>query len=291
VNARQIADLVPGSADWLKVMTASKVSAVLGLSPWTSPYTLWQLMAGNEEPEAQTKDQARGHYLEPAIARWFQDQHPDWVVNYPAGTWASVERPWMVVNPDGLVREDALLEIKTDAQNGEWGRAGTGEVPVWYRAQAQWGMDITGREVTYFAVLTSYLEFKEYVVEYDADDAAFARERATAFLASLDAGTRPALDGHDSTYQTVRKLHSGIEDVDAEIPADLAQEYIDAVIELEEATERAQLAKSQLASATGTAKRAVYGGLHIATRKSRSGGTPWIETARGLTKDLRGIAS
>jgi putative phage-type endonuclease len=289
--ARQTADLVPGSPEWLRFMTASKVSAMLGLSPWTSPYTLWQLMAGNEEPEPQTDDQARGHYLEPAIARWFQDQHPDWVVNYPAGTWASIERPWMVVNPDGLVREDALLEIKTDAGGGEWGKPGTDQIPVWYRAQAQWGMDITGRTVTYFAVLTSYLDFKEYVVEYDPDDAAFARERADAFLASLDAGTPPPLDGHDSTYQTVRKLHPEIEDVDAEIPADLAQEYIAAVIDLEEATERAQLAKSQVAEATGTAKRAVYGGLHIATRKSRSGGTPWIETARGLTKELRGIAS
>lgn len=289
--ARQTADLVPGSAEWLRVMTASKVSAVLGLSPWTSPYTLWQLMAGNEEPDPQTDDQARGHYLEPAIAKWFQDQHPDWVVNYPAGTWANIKRPWMVVNPDGLVREDALLEIKTDAGGGEWGKAGTDQIPVWYRAQAQWGMDITGRQVTYFAVLTSYLEFKEYVVKYDPDDAAFARERSDAFLASLDAGTPPPLDGHDSTYQTVRKLHPDIEDVDAEIPADLAQEYIAAVIDLEEATERAQLAKSQVAEATGTAKRAVYGGLHIATRKSRSGGTPWIETARGLTKDLRGIAS
>jgi len=289
--ARQTADLVPGSAEWLRVMTASKLSAVLGISPWTSPYTLWQLMAGNEEPEPQTDDQARGHYLEPAIARWFQDQHPDWVVNYPAGTWASIERPWMVVNPDGLVREDALLEIKTDAGGGEWGKAGTDQIPVWYRAQAQWGMDITGRKVTYFAVLTSYLDFKEYVVEYDPDDAAFARERAESFLGSLDAGTPPPLDGHDSTYQTVRKLHPEIEDVDAEIPADLAQEYIAAVIDLEEATERAQVAKSQIAEATGTAKRAVYGGLHIATRKSRSGGTPWIETARGLTKELRGIAS
>lgn len=289
--ARQIAELVPGSAEWLRVMTASKVSAVLGISPWTSPYTLWQLMAGNEQPDEQTKDQARGHYLEPAIARWFQDQHPDWVVNYPGGTWASIERPWMVCNPDGLVREDALLEIKTDAGNDDWGRPGTDQVPVWYRAQAQWAMDITGRSVTHFAVLTSYLEFREYVVQYDAEDAEFARDRATAFLASLDAGEPPAIDGHASTYQTVRKLHPNISDAEIQVDGDLAQEFIAAVIDLEEAEERALRAKAELAAATGDAKRAFYGKQHIATRKARSGGKPWIEPARGLAKTMRGIAS
>lgn len=291
MNARQTADLIPGSPEWLKVMTASKVSAVLGISPWTSPYTLWQIMAGNEEPEPQTTDQARGHYLEPAIARWFQDQHPDWVVNYPAGTWASVRMPWMVCNPDGLVREDALLEIKTDARGDEWGKPGTDQIPVWYRAQAQWGMDITGREVTYFAVLTSFLEFKEYVVEYDPDDAAFARDRAAAFLDSLAEGAPPALDGHDSTYQTVRKLHPEISDAEVQIDGDLAQEFISALIDLEEAEVRAQQAKTELAVATGSAKRAFYGKQHIATRKARSGGKPWIEPARGLAKTMRGIAS
>jgi hypothetical protein len=37
VNADPIS-LVPGSAEWLREMTASKVAAVLGLSPWESPF-------------------------------------------------------------------------------------------------------------------------------------------------------------------------------------------------------------------------------------------------------------
>jgi putative phage-type endonuclease len=291
VNARQIEDLIPGSPEWLKVMTASKVSAVLGISVWTSPYTLWQQMAGNEQPDAQTRDQARGHYLEPGIVAWFRDQHPEWDVTYPAGSWTRDDAPWMVVNPDGLVGTGALLEIKTDARGDEWGQPGTDQIPVWYRAQAMWGMAITGREVTHFAVLGSYLEFKEYVVEYDEDDAAFAIERAAAFLASIEAGTPPPLDGHDSTYQSMRKLHPSIDKtVDAEISADLARDFTEALIDLEAAEVRAKHVKALVAEATGTARRAVVGNRHIATRKARSGGTPWIEAARGLTK-TRGIAS
>jgi putative phage-type endonuclease len=290
MTARQIPDLIPGSPEWLRVMTASKLSAVLGLSPWTSPYTLWQLMAGNEEPGEQTNDMARGHYLEPGIAAWFKDQHPEWNVVYPAGTWTRDDAPWMVVNPDGLVGTNAVLEIKTDARGDEWGQPGTDQIPVWYRAQAMWGMAITGREVTHFAVLGSYLDLKEYVVEYDEDDAAFAIERAAAFLASIDAGTPPALDGHDSTYQTVRKLHPAIDkELDAEISADLARDFTEALIDLEAAEARAKHQKALVAEATGTARRAVAGKRHIATRKARNGGTPWIEAARGLT--TRGIAS
>ncbi|MFC5268418.1 lambda-exonuclease family protein [Kribbella qitaiheensis] len=292
MTAQQIPDLIPGSPEWLKVMTASKVSAVLGLSPWTSPYTLWQLMAGNEEPEAQTDVMARGHYLEPGIVAWFRDQHPEWDVVYPAGTWASVEQPWMVTNPDGLVGTGAVLEVKTDARGDEWGQSGTDQVPVWYRAQAMWGMAITGREVTHFAVLGPYLDMKEFVVEYDEDDAAFAIERAAAFLASIEAGTPPALDGHDSTYQSVRKLHPEIDrTLDVEISADLARDFTEALIDLEAAEVRAQHVKALVADATGTGRRAVVGKKHIATRKARNGGTPWIEAARGLTKQPRGIAS
>lgn len=294
MTARQIADLAPGSSEWLQVMTASKLSAVLGISPWTSPFTLWQLMAGNEEPEAQTDVMARGHYLEPGCIAWFQDQHPELAVIYPAGTWASTENPWMVINPDGLINPDGdaeLLEIKTDARGDEWGKPGTDQVPVWYRAQAMWGMDILGCDTTRFVVLTSYLEFKEYVVRYDADDAAFARERAAAFMASLKTGTPPPLDGHDSTYRSVRKLHPEIDDTEVQVDGDVAQEFIAAVLDLEDAEQRAALAKTELLAATGNAKRAFYGQQHIATRKARNGGTPWIEAARGLAKTTRGIAS
>ena len=36
-----VEDLAPGSAEWTKCVTASKISGILGLSSWASPYSLW----------------------------------------------------------------------------------------------------------------------------------------------------------------------------------------------------------------------------------------------------------
>ena len=40
---------------------------------------MWHLMRGDIPPKPQTRDQSRGHYLEPAILAWWHDRlSPDW---------------------------------------------------------------------------------------------------------------------------------------------------------------------------------------------------------------------
>ena len=56
MSARTHAELAvegmePGSASWLRQVTASKVAAILGVSPWHSPLSMWRLMKGLDEPE------------------------------------------------------------------------------------------------------------------------------------------------------------------------------------------------------------------------------------------------
>ena len=46
MTAVLLPDLQPGSPDWQTRMTASKVAAVLGLSPWESRFSLWHRMSG-----------------------------------------------------------------------------------------------------------------------------------------------------------------------------------------------------------------------------------------------------
>jgi hypothetical protein len=74
VTAADPIELVPGSPEWCAEMTASKVAAVLGLSPWDSPYSLWYQMAGQVDRGIETVNQTRGHYLEPAVAAWVADR-------------------------------------------------------------------------------------------------------------------------------------------------------------------------------------------------------------------------
>ncbi|WP_435109957.1 YqaJ viral recombinase family protein [Nocardiopsis synnemataformans] len=294
-EARVIDPIAPGSAEWLGYMSASKVAAIVGLSSYESRYSLWQLMSGNLPPEPQTAIQARGHYLEPAIAAWFADQHPEYAV-HPGYTWTRDDHPWMLASPDRTLRArgegslEALLEVKTSADDSEWGREGTAEIPAVYRPQVVWQMAVTGARTVFVAVLTSRLEFREYVVEWDdevAADAAFLISEADAFMDSLVFGEVPDLDEHKATYEAVKRLHPQIDGEDVELPVALAAEFVDAKQTAKDAAARERAATTAVADAMGTAKRARCAGHTIATRQAKGTGTPYVVAGRRLPDPLQ----
>ncbi|WP_162529218.1 YqaJ viral recombinase family protein [Segeticoccus rhizosphaerae] len=292
-TAVPIPKLLPGDPDWLKVMSASKVSAMLGLSPWESRYSLWQRMAGRIDPQPDDAQKRRGHYLEPVIAKWWHDQRPELGLR-TTGSWHHKDRPWQVVTPDRLVvrtprarKPVALLEVKTAANDWEWGTPGTDEIPVYYQCQAQWALDVFGLDVCHVAVLTSYLEFREYVVHYDAEDAAYLRKQALEFLASLEAGDAPDIDDHDQTYEAVRQLHPDIDGTDHQLDPQLAADYAAAVTQYGAAARAKKHASARVIDAMGNARRAMCGDDHYATRQARGEGTPFLVASRGLTQERR----
>jgi putative phage-type endonuclease len=294
MNAVPLANFKPGSPEWMSRMTASKVAAVLGLSPWESRFSLWHRMAGLVPPQEETDQTRRGHYLEDAVAQWFADQHQE--LDIAAGrAWAHVDRPWQAASPDRLVHDtagwyDAVLEIKTAAEMDGWGPAGTDEIPPYYRAQVVWQLDTLGLNVAYVAVLLPRLEFREYRIDYNADEAAYIRAEARAFLDSLPGGPaeqRPDLDAHGATYTAIRSLHPDIDPRDHEVPADLAVEFCMARNWLKAAEIRYATALTRLADEMGEAKTAVYIGpdgkrIKLADRRAKNGGTPYVRAASKL---------
>lgn len=275
----------PGSDEWMRRMSASKVAAVIGLSPYQSPFSLWHRMAGLVDPEPEKPEMRRGHYLEPACATWFADQHPTWTVT-PTGTWIAADDDRWAASPDRLVTCDTgearLVECKTEGDDENWGQIGTDEIPVHHRAQAQWQMLVTGLRVCHFSVLTKYLEFREYVVGYDQADVDRLVTAADEFMQSLPGGARPrrpALDSHSATYQVVRELHPDIDGPDFEVPLPLAEKFCTAQHALKAAKNTEQAARTELADAMGSAKRARYADLTIADRRSKAGGVPYLQAA------------
>lgn len=298
-TAHLVPTLKPGDPEWAKRMSASKVSAVLGLSPWESPFSLWHRMAGNipweDDDQAQLK---RGHYLEPGIRQWFRDQHTTLQVDR-TGSWVHNDRDWQVASPDGIaftkrlkgLTPVAVVEAKTANNDWEWGEPGTDQVPPYYRAQGMWQMDTTGLRVCHFAVLTAFMEFREYVVEYDAEEASFIRDRAWEFLQSLKALVPPSLDEHGATYRAVRQLHPDIDDTEVTLDGHLVREFVDCLRNEQAAkTDKAELV-TRIAGVMGNSRRATFDGLTIATRMSKQGGTPYVTTARGLVDKLGAAAT
>lgn len=299
-----LGNIQPGSDEWLKRMSASKIAAVLGLSPWESRFSLWHRMAGLAEKEAENDQHRRGHYLEPAIMAWFADQYPEWdVQSSGTQTFAHAERDWQIASPDGIacatrpvgklrLRTDnvvALVEAKTAARDEGWGEPGTDQIPVYYRCQVQWQMDVMGVDVCHVALLNDRLTFTEYVVPYNPSEAEYLRDEALDFLNTLPGQPgeqRPDIDAHSATYDVIKSLPDGVIDEAVEIEPLVAERYAKAVVAAKAAEAEKRLMTSTLLDLIGDRKYADSLGERYATRGvKKTGKTHALTPSARLSKD------
>jgi putative phage-type endonuclease len=295
--------LVPGSPEWQREITASKVAAILGLSPWTSRFTVYHELAGMLPRGDMTVNQARGHYLEEAIGQWFADQYS--VHLRPGKCWRSKEHPWMVVSPDRLVfphrysrTPQAVVEIKTSGSYDGWGPDGSDEIPPYYRCQLVMQMDALGLSVGHLAVLLPRLSFRGYTIWFDREEAAWMRKEVLDFVSTLPGGPNeqiPDIDATDSTFEALRQLNPLIEDREVVMPLDLARRLLDRVDCAKAAKEALVEAKNETALLMGNARKAVVpiegqDSLVIATRTTKGGGTPYVAPSQSAhVREVLGV--
>ena len=283
----------PGTPEWHAARSngigGSEIAAVLGLSPYESRFSLWHRKKGLIGPVEESEEMYWGKEHEPAICRRFAREHPEWFVR-GAFTYAAAGRPWQIANPDrNLWPTDshiddripaAVLEAKTARDDTGWGKEGTDDIPVWYRSQCQWYMDVTGARRCYVAVLIAGSEYREYVVDYDPADALRMRQAAAEFMRSLAADERPNIDGHSATYQAIREIPEGLDLVDVEIPTELRDRFYAAQDGYWAAEDELTACKGELLDHIGTGQRAVCELQRIATRTVRAGRTYSLMPAR-----------
>ena len=63
--------LKPGTAEWRKLITASKVATIMRRSPWETRAELWHRMTGTAPGQEVTPAMMRGTIQEDSIIRWF----------------------------------------------------------------------------------------------------------------------------------------------------------------------------------------------------------------------------
>lgn len=279
-------DLVPGTQAWQQFMTASKIAVVLGVAPesWGGRRKLWNLMTSRDPGEPTNDEMSRGHYLEPGILMWFQDQHPDWNIATMPSVF-SERLTWACARPDSVADNGdsrCYVEAKTANDENEWGRPGTDEIPRYYVAQAQWQMHMTEGKVaeTRVPVLLPYLSFAEYVVRYNRDLAMRMEAKAFHFMELVWRDTPPAIDTSVATYESMRRTHPDIDDRDAEVDPELAREFLITKRTSTEAEGEHNAARSKMLEAMGNARNATCDGQRIAIRQSRNGGTPFVTEPR-----------
>ncbi|MGW7296144.1 YqaJ viral recombinase family nuclease [Streptomyces xiamenensis] len=283
--------LRPGTPEWDAAragftVTATEIAAVMGLSPWASRFSLWHKKVGLPTPPfTPSPEMEWGNRLEEPVAQKWADEHPGWWPA-PAGTWQHRDRTWQRATPDRLLfttapdpdwdgaididtAPAALLEVKTSPFGDGWEDG----VPVHYQCQIQWQLDTLGLTVCHVALLVGGYDYREYVVEYDEADAKLLVAEAETFLAAVESGERPPIDGSDATYQTIRRQPEGRDDVEVQIPAALADRYEAACATKKAAAAEQQQAAAEVLDLIGTGRWAALGPRRIAQRTVRDGRT------------------
>lgn len=266
----------PGTPEWVRLMSASKVPVALGLSPWQSPFSLWHDMTGRTVRDVeQTPAMARGHFLEAGVLAWWQAQHPevrtsDAQVAVWLDDWGIATLDTLAILDDGST---VICEAKTSSSWDEWGTPGTDEVPVHYLAQVLWQLALTPQAVrAYIAVLGPFLDFREYVIERAdyAEDIDATVRAARAFYDSLAGDTPPEPSAPwPPTIATLRALHPDIErGRTVVVPDEVAAEYVAADIAAKDAATRKEAAQAAVLAAAGRSQYVeTAAGLRVARRQ------------------------
>lgn len=238
--------------EWLqwrkKGIGGSDVSAILGISKWTSAIDLW-LDKTNQKNDPVEANEAMewGNILEPVIRNHFAAvtgktvsevkamlQHPD--------------HPFMIADVDGVTIDDngdpAILEIKTASEykRDEWSEG----VPAYYQTQVQHYLCVTGVKKAYVAVLIGGNAFRIYEVDADPEIQQMLIAVEKNFWNMVVNMIRPEIDGSDAAKDLLDRIYHGGIEKEIVLPEE-AIEWVDAYIEAS-ADEDSAKAKKQEAS-------------------------------------------
>ena len=148
-----IIHLSQGSPEWHAYRqsrrNASESAAVLGLSPWMTPYQLWLVKTGRSETRV-TNAMQRGTDLEPLARAAYEEQTG--LVMQPL----VLEADGYSASLDGMTLEgDLVLEIKCPLRGTRsdlWQDVQSGQVPAYYGIQVQHQLMVSGADTAHLWV-------------------------------------------------------------------------------------------------------------------------------------------
>lgn len=198
----KIVQLVQGSEAWLEhrhgLRNASETPAVLGISPWMTPYQLWLLKTGRSQPEVN-EAMRRGTAMEPRARVAYEEQTG--LVMQPL----VLQDGRYSASLDGMtLAGDLIVEIKAPYRGQAstlWQSVKGGEVPAYYLAQIQHQLMVSGAELAHLWV---YDGKQGLLLEVRPDKAEFLRIQTAwnVFAEFLDSDTPPPLADADSRQRT-----------------------------------------------------------------------------------------
>lgn len=211
----------PGSEQHRKMITPSKVAAILKVSRWESQFSVWHRMRGNlpDEPPSDRFD--AGHDAESYARLRYLRKYPGWRLSRGEVQY--------VVDPDYFGFEAAatldgratsglahrVWEAKTANDLYEWGDPRLdGNLDEGYTTQQFAQMAFTGwtKLPAHLMAFGPRWGFERvYETPFQADVWAWMLREIRRFWDSLQSDIPPPLDDSVATYSCLRELHPDIE--------------------------------------------------------------------------------
>ena len=198
--------------EWLELrrhsIGGSDAAAIIGLSKWASPYTVWADKTGRLPDKPDTEAMRQGRDLEEYVAQRFSEatgkrvKRCNAILYNPAYPHSHADVDRMIVG------ENAGLECKTTSTLDVKQFRGV-EFPEKYYAQCVHYMAITGADRWYLAVLVLGKEFHVYTLERDEAEIRALMDAETAFWEQYgETDSPPAADGAESTTDAIRTIYA-----------------------------------------------------------------------------------
>jgi putative phage-type endonuclease len=260
-----------GEDDWREWrrngIGASDIAGILGLSPWSSPYSIYADKLGLLPAPEQTEQMEFGWRAEPMLAGYFTDRTGLFVAGEQL--MMTGPEPWMRTTLDGFAFEGfpgdpddavAAVEFKTtDDPPDAWAQ----QVPLHYACQATWIALVTGQPTVIFGVLHRRA-FRTYTFTPSADDLELLRSRAWTFWSEhVLKRIPPDVDGTPATKDALDAMFTADDDAP---PVEADKETLKAIAVIKANEERIAACekiiadrKNQLRETMGAATRLTSG--------------------------------
>ena len=258
---------------------SSDAAAVLGWSPWVSPWALWIDKSGLGPPDDESTEAMEwGRRLEDAIAEGFTER-AGIPTTAPNAIFAHHEHKWMLASPDRLLPEGGLLEVKnvSEWKIEEWRAAEDvgselrgGEAPAHYIAQVQHQHAVLGTTWGYLAALLGGNRLCIVEVPRDEEFIALLTDAEHYFWHEyVLAGKPPPMDGQEPTTDLLVRLFTpSVPESSVELDDDAVQALADyrAAHAAVKAAEAAKVsAGNRLRAALGETEEGTYQGVKVVT--------------------------
>lgn len=195
-------------AAWLENRKAgigsSEVASIVGLNPYESKYQLWLRKTGQAPAKEETFFMKAGHYLEDAVARFFEDESGYTIIKRSASEdiYVHPDYEWARVSPDRTFwlsdthnDDKGILECKTTQREID-----PDNIPPYWFTQVQYQLGVMGRKKAAIAWLSAGRVFDYREIEFVPDYFNWLMEQVEEFY------TKNVLGGEEPELTTVEDV-------------------------------------------------------------------------------------